>query len=259
MVLVVAALVTGPWVSSSVPAARRQRALNGERAPVARKSCATRKFHHRFVRFTRLTLDLYRIPSCGLRYARSRAKKEGGNQTQRRKKDKGGITKRDSATPPTSASPSYSSMRRSYDASFSSAGSNSGSEIYPQTGHHMLNEITPSPSPPASNVNFVHYSPGENRQSYSNSNVPFYNSSPLSNPPVLHPQDQPQGNQLPPLDHISSFVDRNLHSTGSPVSHSPLATAPPASYERDRDRDRPAPVSVGPRHHSSRRSILTHQ
>jgi hypothetical protein len=204
----------------------------------------------------RLTLDI----RCGLRYARSRAKKEGG-QTQRRKKDKGGITKRESATPPTSASPSYSSMRRSYgDTSFSSAGSNSGSEIYPPTGHHMLNEITPSPSPPAPNVNFVHYSPGDNRPSYPNTSGPFYNSSPLSNPPVgLHPHDQPQGNQLPPLDQISSYVDRGgLHSTGSPVSLSPLATAP-ASYERDRDRDRPAPVSVGPRHHSSRRSILTHQ
>lgn len=197
--------------------------------------------------------------ACGLRYARSRAKKEG-SQTQRRKKDKGGITKRDSATPPTSASPSYSSIRRSYgDTSFSSTGSNSGSEVYPQTGHHMLNEITPSPSPPAPpNVNFVHYSPGDNRQSYPNTSGPFYNSSPLSNPSVLHPNDQ-QGNQLPPLDQISSYVDRGLHSAASPVSHSPLATAPPASYERDRDRDRPAPVSVGPRHPSSRRSILTQQ
>lgn len=123
----------------------------------------------------------------------------------------------------------------------------------------MLNEITPSPSPPAPpNVNFVHYSPGDNRQSYPNTSGPFYNSSPLSNPSVLHPNDQ-QGNQLPPLDQISSYVDRGLHSAASPVSHSPLATAPPASYERDRDRDRPAPVSVGPRHPSSRRSILTQQ
>lgn len=154
-------------------------------------------------------------------------------------------------------------MRRSYgDTSFSSAGSNSGSETYPATGHHMLNEITPSPSPPASNVNFVHYSPGDNRQSYSNTSAPFYNSSPLSNSLVLQPHDQQtqqQGNQLPPLDQISSYVDRGLHSAGSPASHSPLATAPHASYERDRERDRPSPVSVGPRHHSSRRSILSHQ
>lgn len=210
---------------------------------------------YRSERSITLTLDL----RCGLRYARSRAKKEGG-QTQRRKKDKGGVTKRESATPPTSASPSYSSMRRSYgDTSFSSAGSNSGSEIYPQSGHHIMNNITPSPSPPASNVNFVHYSPGDTRQSYSNTSGPFYNSSPLSNPPVLHPHDQQQqGNQLPPLDQLSSLVDRGL-STGSPATHSPLATAPPGSYERDRDRDRPSPVSVGPRHHSSRRSILTHR
>lgn len=197
---------------------------------------------------------------CGLRYARSRAKKDG-NQAQRRKKDKGGVVKRESATPPTSASPSYSAMRRSYGDTFSSTGSTSSSEIYTQTGHHMLNEITPSPSPPAPNVNFVHYSPADNRPSYPNTSSSFYNSSPLSNPPVLHPHDQQQqqGNQLPPLDRISSYADRGLHPTGSPISHSPLATATPASYERDRDRDRPAPVSVGPRHLSSRRSILTHQ
>ncbi|KAF9468130.1 hypothetical protein BDZ94DRAFT_844721 [Collybia nuda] len=225
--------------------------------------------------------------ACGLRYARSRAKKEGNNQSQRRRKDKG-IVKRDSATPPISASPSgYSSMRRSFgEASFistSPGGSNSGSEIYPQSSHHALAEnLTPSPSPPASSMNFVHYSPGEPSR-FSNSSGTFYSApSPLSNPPVLHLQEHgnqqqhsPIGNnqlgntqhqhqhQLPPLGQIASYVDRHssMHaSVNSPISHSPLATSTPASFERDRDRDRelPAPpLSAESRH--PRRSILAQQ
>lgn len=167
-----------------------------------------------------LIFDLF-ILRCGLRYARSRAKKEGHNQTQRRRKDKG-LAKRESATPPTSASPSYSSMRRSYGdgpfVSTPSAGSASGSDIYTHSGHPGLDRIggTPSPSPPASsahhhsthhinsnsnsisapnsNMNFVHYAPGgpndrSGQPSYSsNNNSNFYSvPSPLSsNPPVLH-------------------------------------------------------------------------
>ncbi|RDB25524.1 hypothetical protein Hypma_006509 [Hypsizygus marmoreus] len=208
--------------------------------------------------------------ACGLRFARSRAKKEGHNQTQRRRKDKG-ITKRESATPPKSGSPSYSAMRRSYgDSSFSSTGSNSGSEIYQHPGHHVLDDkMTPSPSPPASGMNFVHYSPNDGPSrpsSYPSATGPFYSvPSPLSNPPVqLEPTaPPPHGNtQLPPLGQISSYADRiaPMHSSGSPISHSPLTTMPPASFERERDRDRelpPAPLSVEPRH--ARRSILTQQ
>jgi hypothetical protein len=171
-----------------------------------------------------------------------------------------------------SASPSgYSSMRRSFgEASFvstSPGGSNSGSEIYPHSSHHVLTEdMTPSPSPPASGMNFVHYSPGENSR-YSNTTTFYSVPSPLSNPPVLHPQEhgnqqQQLGNaqhqhQLPPLGQISSYVDRLSPMHASPISHSPLATAPPASFERERDRDRELapPLSAESRH--SRRSILT--
>lgn len=173
-------------------------------------------------------------------------------------------------------------MRRSFgEASFvstSPGGSTSGSEMYPQSGHHALadNHLTPSPSPPASSMNFVHYSPGEPSR-FSNSGS-FYHSapSPLSNPPVLHLQEhgnqsqsqqqQPpphqHQHQLPPLGQIASYVDRlsPMHgpaSASSPVAHSPLATATPASFERDRDRDRelPAPAPPESRH---RRSILAH-
>ncbi|KAF8656860.1 hypothetical protein AX16_002407 [Volvariella volvacea WC 439] len=212
--------------------------------------------------------------ACGLRYARSRAKKEGQTQTTRRRKDKG-LAKRESSTPPTSASPSYSTMRRSYgDASFvstSSTGSGSGNEMYPppHTGHHVLEHLTPSPSPPASSMNFVHYAPGGERQPYSTSSSSFYSvPSPLSNPPVVPPQHQasPHTNQLPPLGQLTSYADRlsPTFSSSSPVSHSPgTSTHAPASFERERERDRelrdlpPTPVSAEPR--QSRRSILTQQ
>lgn len=216
----------------------------------------------------------FRACSCGLRYARSRAKKEGHNLTQRRRKDKGLAvsTKRGSATPPTSASTSYPALRRGYDEtsfmSTSSTGSGSGSDVYSHSGHPGLDGLTPSPSPPAANMNFVHYSPhpqnqSDSRHSYTpNTTSSFYSvPSPLSNPPVLHSQ---HSNQTPRLDHIPTYSDRlsPMLSSASPVSHSPLtSTMPPASFERERDRERelpPTPVSAEPRH-SSRRSILTHQ
>ncbi|TFK72912.1 hypothetical protein BDN72DRAFT_869302 [Pluteus cervinus] len=201
--------------------------------------------------------------ACGLRYARSRAKKEGNAQPSRKRKDKG-LSKRESATPPTSASPSYSAMRRSYgDTSFvstSSNGSGSGSEMYSHSSHHILESATPSPSPPAS-MNFVHYAPGE-RQSYSTNSGSFYSTpSPLSNPPVLH-----HSNQLPPLGQLTSYTDRlsPMLPSASSSNHSPLtSTHPPASFERERDRDRelrdlpPAPLSAEPR--PTRRSIITQQ
>ena len=198
--------------------------------------------------------------SCGLRYARSRAKKEGHNPPHRKRKDKG-ISKRESGTPP-SGSPSFTSLRRaSYgETSFSSAGSNSGSEIYQHPGHHVLGDkVTPSPSPPASGMSFVHYSPTavDSRPPFPGPGAPFYSvPSPLSNPPVQleHHQAPHSNTQLPPL----SYVDRlsPMHSSGSPTSHSAVATMPPASFERDREKDRElrGPLSAEPRH--SRRTIL---
>ncbi|KAJ7274468.1 hypothetical protein B0H12DRAFT_400156 [Mycena haematopus] len=180
--------------------------------------------------------------ACGLRYARSRAKKEG-TQAQRKRKEKGAVVKRaESATPPTSATSSvgsYSAIRRNYDeSSFSSTGSGSGSDAYPR-----LEDSTPSPSPPASSMNFVHYSPGDNRSHYqAPSNNSFYSvPSPLSNPPVQPPASQ-------------SYPDR-ASPTHSPAAHSPLTSTAP-SFERERERELlpPTPLSVGPR-----RSILTQQ
>ncbi|KAJ7637718.1 hypothetical protein DFH06DRAFT_1219050 [Mycena polygramma] len=184
--------------------------------------------------------------ACGLRYARSRAKKEG-NQAQRKRKEKGAAAKRGtSATPPsaTSSTASYSAIRRNYDdSSFSSAGSGSGgSDAYPR-----LEDSTPSPSPPASNMNFVHYSPGDNHSQYqAPSSNPFYSvPSPLSNPPV----QLSSGNQS-----YSSHASP-MHS---PAAHSPLTSIAP-SFERERERDLlpPTSLSAEPRH--VRRSILTQQ
>ena len=202
-----------------------------------------------------------------MRYARSRAKKEGTApaQQRRRRKEKG--SKRNS--PPTSISVHSAIRRNCPESSFStsSAGSASGSDIYPHSSHHILDNLTPSPSPPSS-MNFVHYAPSgpDSRPSYSGPQASgFYNiPSPLSNPTVLHPHDQhPQqslnSNQLPPLGQLSSYADR----LSPPISHSPLTTTLPASsYERERERERdprepPTPLSAQPR--VPRRSILTQQ
>ncbi|KAF7312311.1 hypothetical protein MIND_00244100 [Mycena indigotica] len=92
--------------------------------------------------------------ACGLRYARSRAKKEG-TQAQRKRKEKGLVVKRsDSATPPSANSPSYPAARRNYDdSSFSSTGSPGGEAYTGLDDHHN----TPSPPPPTSAPNYVHY------------------------------------------------------------------------------------------------------
>lgn len=216
---------------------------------------------------------------CGLRYARSRAKKEGPSpvQTQqRRRKEKASTIRRESTTPPTL--PAYSAIRRNYaDSSFStsSAGSASGSDIYPHSGPHVVDNMTPSPSPPASNMNFVHYSGGsDNRPPYSAGTASSFYSlpSPLSNPHVLQqapPTQHINTTQLPPLGQLSSYADRisPMMPSASSLTHSSLtSTLPPASYERERERDNrdrdyrelpPTPLSAEPR--INRRSILTQQ
>lgn len=165
-------------------------------------------------------------------------------------------------------------MRKNYtESSFStsSAGSASGSEVYAQPGHQVLDNITPSPSPPASNMSFVHYAPGgsDNRQPYSGpAGNNFYSvPSPLSTTHVLHPPQQQHpsssqhlsANQLPPLGQLSSYADRL-----SPAHSSMTTTLPAASYERERERDReyrelpPTPIPAEQRI-ASRRSIMSHQ
>ncbi|THV03223.1 hypothetical protein K435DRAFT_775111 [Dendrothele bispora CBS 962.96] len=186
--------------------------------------------------------------ACGLRYARSRAKKEGHvpSSGSRRRKDK--ILKRDTSPPASTPSPvssgtpssyapssstipyqasstppygSTSSVRRSYgssyeDSPFSSAGSTgSGSDIY--APHRSTG--TPSPSPPAATTNFVPYNPSGSdshghRAGFYGSSVP----SPLaSNPPSMLP---------------SQSFERESHRDGTPRDpQTPVNGEPKHYYE----------------------------
>ncbi|KAI0049763.1 hypothetical protein FA95DRAFT_1537482 [Auriscalpium vulgare] len=187
--------------------------------------------------------------ACGLRYARSRAKKEGIT-TQRRRKDKViSLTKQEPGSSPHSAPSSttppiavpYAGLRRgSYDdASFistSPAGSASGSEVYSQAGPSSFDGLTPSPSPPTNDVSFAHYVPSsQSVRQGSTRNYPggaFY-SSPLSHPPVQsHAMHAQQSERLP---HMLSRASPILSSTSSDSAVS--SAAPSASYERERHRD----------------------
>ncbi|KAG6374487.1 hypothetical protein JVT61DRAFT_4530 [Boletus reticuloceps] len=102
--------------------------------------------------------------ACGLRYARSRAKKEGHvATTQRRKKEKASTIAVKEEGNPSQSSPIAiagsgtrgSTFESASFASTSSVGSASGSDVYSQ---HSPLPPEPSPSPPSSSLNFVHYS-----------------------------------------------------------------------------------------------------
>jgi len=136
--------------------------------------------------------------ACGLRYARSRAKKEGHvASTQRRKKASAIVVKEEGN--PSQSSPIAiagsgargSTFESGSFASTSSVGSASGSEVYSQ---HSPITTEPSPSPPSNALNFVHYSHpppppplshglrNEGRMQFHLSTSPFHPTpSPLSN------------------------------------------------------------------------------
>lgn len=188
--------------------------------------------------------------ACGLRYARSRAKKEGIT-TQRRRKDK--VMALAKQEPPSGASASvppisvpYNNMRRgSYDDTFlsSSAGSASGNETYSQSqsmhGHSNL-DLTPSPSPPAGSVPFSHYNPqtqgtrqSDPRGHYTVQSGSLY-PSPLSHPPL---QSHGLSHTPSPLPHLPLVLNRASPILSSTSSDSALSSAVPASFERERHRD----------------------
>ena len=190
------------------------------------------------------------ILSCGLRYARSRAKKEGLVQNQRRRKDKGsGALKRDLSTLQVSVPPTSYELRRSYDdSSFATTSAvSAGGNIYPHGNPTTLESMTPSPSPPGSAVNFMHYSAtsdGRAHSSYGNSAGSYFGGPPEPSPVSHEPAAAPSHHsfpQLPPLGQIATFADRlspMVPPTGSPITLSSFAsTTPASSYERDRERD----------------------
>jgi hypothetical protein len=197
---------------------------------------------------------------CGLRYARSRAKKEGIT-TQRRRKDKVmALAKQESpsgAPAPASVPPipvPYNNLRRgSYDDTFlsSSAGSASGSEAYAQQqsslhGPSHFDNLTPSPSPPAGSGPFSHYNAHSQntRQAESRGHYVVQPGSSLYPSPLSHPPLQSQGlnhtsSPLPPLPLVSG-LNRASPILSSTSSDSALSSAVPASFERERHRDQVA-------------------
>jgi hypothetical protein len=196
-------------------------------------------------------LTPYATSSCGLRYARSRAKKEGIT-TQRRRKDK--VITMPKQEPPSGAAATvppipvpYNNLRRSsYDDTFlsSSAGSASGNETYTQSpslhGPSSFDNLTPSPSPPAGSGPFTHYNPqsqstrqADSRGHYTVQSGSLY-PSPLSHPPLQSQGLNHAPSSLPPLPLVLNRASPILSSTSS---DSALSSAVPASFERERHRD----------------------
>ncbi|KIJ67065.1 hypothetical protein HYDPIDRAFT_109065 [Hydnomerulius pinastri MD-312] len=201
--------------------------------------------------------------ACGLRYARSRAKKEGhAGSTQRRKKEKTTAFGAREDPSPAQSSPiaiAGSATRGSaYEggsfASTSSVGSASGSEIYSQ---HSPLAPEPSPSPPSSALSFVHYShppppPPHSLQTRIDGHMQFHPSSPFHPTPsplanssvhrAFRGQDESSvpSSRLAPYPYVSS-------SASASVSLPPAnSLAPLSSFERERapeDRQMPPPFT----------------
>ncbi|KIK95426.1 hypothetical protein PAXRUDRAFT_827017 [Paxillus rubicundulus Ve08.2h10] len=199
--------------------------------------------------------------ACGLRYARSRAKKDGHAPTnQRRKKDKTTALMVKEKPNPGQSSPiviaSAATRGGAFEsgsfASASSLGSASGSEVYSQ---HSPGALESSPSPPSAALNFVHYShpppPPPHVQSRNEGRVqfhpngPFHSaSSPLSNQSSQrifrgHGDSSVPASRLAPYPYVSP-------STSSTFLPGANSLAPLSSFERDKgdDRHMPPPTSL---------------
>ncbi|OAX41181.1 hypothetical protein K503DRAFT_686000 [Rhizopogon vinicolor AM-OR11-026] len=187
--------------------------------------------------------------ACGLRYARSRAKKEGHVvSTQRRKKEKSGaivakeepVVQSTSPIPIAGAAPPIrrSGLEGTSFASASSVGSGSGSEAYSQPSPVAQEDHRPSPSPPLG-LSFVHYhhsqpSSGpshhqpriDSRPFSYHASSPFQPSpSPLSSGQLTH--RAPRGQDDVPVSSRTGFN----HPYPSPSSNS-------ANFERAKAEDR---------------------
>ncbi|KAJ3912350.1 hypothetical protein F5877DRAFT_54162 [Lentinula edodes] len=174
--------------------------------------------------------------ACGLRYARSRAKKEGHvvSNSGRKRKDK--IIKRESSTPPSATSATGAgSLRRSYVSTYDSIGSFSGNDIYGAS----RSVGTSSPSPPTGAATpaggFSHYvnasseSAGHAHHPTAASRTSYYGSS-VSSPLVANP----------PLLQTQSFERVRRDREGyppTPVSAEPRASYYEASYNRGERKD----------------------
>jgi hypothetical protein len=207
---------------------------------------------------------------CGLRYARSRAKKEGG--TTRRRKDKvlaAMSNKSDQPSPAlTPLSIPFNGMRRASGYDENSLDSSQGSDGYTHLDHapphasqmHGQNGMTPSP-PPSGSQGFMGYSQHSEHQQHHTPQVeraqthytqPFYTlPTPLS--ATMH-HGSPPGS-LPRLNAMTGMPYSHRMSNSPPSPMPANHFAQPSSYERERhlskDRERmvlpPTPVSADPR------------
>ncbi|KAG9314878.1 hypothetical protein JVU11DRAFT_3979 [Chiua virens] len=189
--------------------------------------------------------------ACGLRYARSRAKKEGHvAPTQRRKKEKPtAIAVKEEVNPSQSAPIAIAGSARGNTfesgsfASASSVGSTSGSDVYPQHSPTIAPGPGPSPSPTSSALNFVHYSHppplqhtlrNEGRMSFHPSTSPFHPTpSPLTNQPsqrAFRGSDESalSSSRLAPYSYVTAST---MPSGGNSISPLP-------SFERDKAEER---------------------
>ncbi|KAF8557421.1 hypothetical protein OG21DRAFT_1475512 [Imleria badia] len=191
--------------------------------------------------------------ACGLRYARSRAKKEGHvASTQRRKKEKAIAVKEEGN--PSQSSPIAiagsgargSTFESSSFASTSSVGSASGSEVYSQ---HSPVAPEPSPSPPLSSLNFVHYSHppphpphglrNEGRMQFHPGNSPFHPTpSPLSNQPSQRAFRGPDESTM-----SSSRLAPYPYVTTPTMTSGGNSIAPLSSFEREKADERHMPAT----------------
>ncbi|KAF9223860.1 hypothetical protein BS17DRAFT_781326 [Gyrodon lividus] len=193
--------------------------------------------------------------ACGLRYARSRAKKEGHvATTQRRKKEKTTAVGAKEQPNPSQSSPIAiagaaargGALESGSFASTSSVGSASGSEAYSQ---HSPVAPEPSPSPPSSAINFVHYShppPLPHVQTRNDGRMQFYSSSPfhpipspLSNQSLQrtfrgHDESSVPSSRLAPYPYVSSSASSAFASGGNSL-------APLSSFEREKGDERYMP------------------
>lgn len=182
--------------------------------------------------------------ACGLRYARSRAKKEGHVVTgQRRKKEKPASVgfKEDSIHPQSPPIAIAGATARSTAFESSSVGSASGSEIYSQ---HSPVATEASSSPPS--LNFVHYShppPARGVQPRSDRRSSFQPSGSFQAAPSPLATQQthrsyrnredttPLSSRFAPY---SGYVSSTTSANASPVG----TLTPLPSFERDKVDDR---------------------
>ncbi|KIY43960.1 hypothetical protein FISHEDRAFT_77882 [Fistulina hepatica ATCC 64428] len=172
--------------------------------------------------------------ACGLRYARSKAKKEGHEQNRRRKEKS--IAKRQSATPPVSAQGGY--MQRGYDGPVYMAGAPPGSDVY-GTRHDGGSASSVSapphagqPQPQQQPMDFVHYAtPQDGHSQYPAPPPPgnFYAAAVQSPNPAIHGQMPPQ---MHPASRSSPPVPAHSVSAAAPGPAGASVPAPPPQQQQ---------------------------